>query len=277
MFRSFRWNFLFLVIIVLFCTKFSAEAIENDHYIVGGKRVGPVTLGENLSKYEKFLGPRSTKSPNLFYYPRRSMLLLVRNGKIQGITVFSPDYRTKKGVRVGSPLSALEKHYGNYLETDAGSLIYSDLGLAFFEEGGKITRVMVVTAQEDQLLGDKMLIPGTRAGNIKIGMDVDLVKKYWGEPDKVEEIRGKLKSYQYRAKAIKLLIADGIIHGIQVNSYKFRTPEGIGINSTRQQVVKTYGNRYRQVENSLMYNSLGIGFYFHQDQVIEVLLTYRKQ
>lgn len=247
--------------------------------IIGGKSIGPVTLGEPIQKFEKFLGPGQTMSPTFFNYPSKKMAVLVKNGTVQGIMVYGPEYATKEGIKVGMPLSSVTKAYGNYLRTDAGSLVYSELGLSFNEKDGKVARIMVVQAAVDILLGDKAIVGGVRAGNIKIGMDISQVVKHWGEPTKKNTMEGNksVEVYQYDTKAVKVLSSSGVVAGIQINSYKFRTPEGIGINSTREQVVKTYGTKFKAVKESIMYPSMGLGFYFSKNKVIEILLTYRRE
>ena len=278
---TFQRKSWFLTVSFIFCMLImtAAPSIGADRIIIGGKRVGPVTLGAPLSKYASYLGNRKMISPTFFNYPKRGMALLVKNGKVEGIMVYSTDYKTRKGVRVGTPLAKVRKHYGNYLRTESGSLTYSELGLSFNESGNKVTRIMVVHAAVDPLLGDKAVIPGVRAGNLKIGMDVSAVKKYWGEPTKTRQLENNksVTIYQYDPKAVKLLVTDGVVAGVQVNSYKFRTPEGIGIDSTREQVVKTYGKQFKKVKDSVMYPSMGVGFYFHKNKVIEILLTYRRR
>ncbi len=275
--RLFFRVFVILLGCVLWHGIGNAKVIKNDYIVVGGKRVGPVMLGQPVAKYENFLGPRSTKSPRLFYYPARKMLLLVNRGKIEGITVFSPKYRTKKGVRIGQSVSILKKKYGNYLKTKAGSLVYTELGLSFLERNGKIFAIQVVHAKADPLLGDKKIIPGVRVGNIKIGMDISVIEKYWGKPARVERVKGKVLVYRYPHKAVSILVAEGIVAAVQINSYKFSTPEGISIGSTYNQVIKTYGKRFKQVNKSIFYNNLGIGFYFDKGKVLEILLQYRRE
>lgn len=267
-----------IALILLAAPFFTAKAAEKN-LIVGGKRVGQVILGDSASKYESFLGPRTAVSSTFFDYPKRKMALLVKDGVINGIMVYSPQYQTAEGVRVGAPASILLKRYGQYLKTESGSLVYSELGLAFIEKDGRISRIMVVQASPDTLLGDKMVVPGVRAGGIKIGMDINMVEKYWGQPtsQNVLESNKSVMVYNYTTKAVKLLVTEGIISGAQINSYKYQTQEGIGINSTREQVIKTYGSRYNEVKGSIMYNSLGIGFYFNEGKVIEILLTFRKE
>ncbi|MFP4497261.1 MAG: hypothetical protein ACLFQV_03540 [Vulcanimicrobiota bacterium] len=273
--KKFGTLFLILFVFSLVLT----PVFAGDNYIVGGKRVGPILIGKPLSQYEHLLGNRATINPSFFDFPQRKIAILVDNSRnIKGIMVYFQNYKTKQGVKVGMPVSALNKHYGNYLKTDAGSLVYSELGLAFNEKSGNISRIMVVQSTPDTLLGDKMIVPGVRAGNIKIGMEIEGVKKYWGEPKSAEPLKGnqKIIVYNYENKAVKILVGDGIVHGLQINSYKYQTPEGIGIDSSKDKVVKTYGNRYSEVENSLMYNSLGVGFYIHKDKVLEILVTYKK-
>ena len=232
--------FLFLILITFFCPYCTAKTTQNDFLIIGGKRIGPVMLGQPLKKYQKFLGQSKKIKHTFFNYPKKGLAVLTENGIIVGIMTYSPKYGTKQGIRVGSTVSDLRKKYGNYLKTDAGSLTYSELGLACVEKDGKITKIMVVKAEPDPLLEDSKIIPGSRAGGIKIGMNIDLVKKYWGKPDTVTPTPKTVSPllYVYRKKAVSLKVSDNIIKEIIIESYKYMTEEGIDINSTRTQVIK---------------------------------------
>ena len=264
---------VFLLTAVLFSLCINAALADN--IIVGGKRVGPILLGQPLSKYEKILGPRKTLSQSFYEYPKRGIALMVKQGKVEGIMVYSKGYKTKKGVKVGSSVKLLKKKYGNYLKTDTGAMIYTDLGLAFNEKDYKISKIMVVYAKPDPLLGDKMVVPGRRMGNIMLGMDIKQVQKHWGKPTTVEQMAGnpKFSIYKYNRKGVKLIVESEIVAGAQILSYKYRTPEGIGVRSTKDQVIKTYGKRFKAVNNSISYPSMGIGFFFNHNEVIEILLS----
>lgn len=251
---------------------------RNDRLIVGGKRVGPIYLGKPLSQFEKFLGPRKVINPTLFDYPNKGIALMVKKGIIRGIMVYSPMYKTGKGVKVGGSIKTLKKKYGNYLVTDAGALIYTELGLAFNEKDYKITKILVVPSSPDPLLGDKIIVPGQRVGNIKIGMDISIITKHWRNPRSIESIPGSpIKVYKYDHKGMKILVESGMVAGAEIVSYKFKTREGISVKNSRNQVIKTYGKRYKQVKDSINYRSLGIGFYFHKGKVISILLCPRME
>jgi hypothetical protein len=250
-----------------------------DTVIVGGKRAGGVELGQPFSKYEKRLGTKKAIGSTMFDFPGSKMALMVKNGMVEGIIVYSPGYRTAEGIRVGDPVKKLKDKYGNYLTTETGALVYTELGLAFNEKDYKITRIMVVPSTPDPLLGDKIVVPGKRAGNIIIGMDYSSIEKQWGRPDSSDKMPGnnKITIYKFEKKGIKVLSESGMVAGAEILSYKFRTPEGIGVKSSRDQVVKTYGKRYKEVKDSIDYKSLGIGFYFNKGEVIEILLTPKSE
>jgi hypothetical protein len=268
---------IILVIFFLFCF-LQGISSANDKLVVGGDRIGPVTLGKTVAEYEAFLGKYNQISSNFIDCPSRKMLLHTQNGKIIGIMVYSSDYKTREGIKVGDSVSALVKEYGNYLKTEAGALTYSELGLAFNVKDDKISRIMVISAAPDQLLGDKVVVPGVRAGNIRIGDNAQNILNIWGRPDSIEnsDKNPSVVSLRYKNKAVTIITVDGVVSGVVINSYKFRTSEGISIDSTFEQVAKTYGTEYKKVHNSIMYHSNGIGFYMHENKVIEILLTYRK-
>jgi hypothetical protein len=256
----------------------TAVMANNDNHIIGGNRIGPVTLGQPLITYAGYLGKRNAVSFNFYDCPSRSMLIQVQDGIITGIMVYSSNYVTREGIKVGDSVSKMVSKYGGYLLTDSGALTYSELGLAFNVNNDKITRIMVIQASPDPLLGDKIVIPGSRAGNIKIGNNFSNVINTWGAPDSVEN-RGadnEIKIVKYKRKAMNIIVVDEIIQGVIINSYKFRTTEGIGVDSTYQQVIKTYGSDFKRVKDSIMYESRGIGFYIHNNKVIEIIVVNRK-
>ncbi|MCE1246894.1 MAG: hypothetical protein LWY06_09635 [Firmicutes bacterium] len=267
-----------VLLLLLFFAAVSLPAFA-DTVIVGGKRAGGVELGQAFSKYEKRLGKKRAIGTTMFDFPGSKMALMVKNGVVEGIIVYSPGYRTAEGIRVGDPVKKLKDKYGNYLTTETGALVYTELGLAFNEKDYKITRIMVVPATPDPLLGDKMVVPGKRAGNIIIGMDYSSIEKQWGRPDSSEKMQGneKFTVHKYEKKGIKIISESGMVAGAEILSYKFRTPEGIGVKSTRDQVVKTYGKRFKEVKDSIDYKSLGIGFYFNKGEVIEILLSPKSE
>jgi hypothetical protein len=252
---------------------------KKDTMIIGGKSIGPVSLGEKDEKYLSFLGRKQPISSTFTNYPDRGIALLTSRGVITGIMAFTPSYKTPEGIRVGDPISKLVNTYGNYLKTNAGSLTYSELGLAFNEKDNKILRIMVIIASPDPLLGDKIIVPGYRVGKIKLGANIEEIIRSWGNPDSQEKLEknDKIQVYKYKNKAVKFLVGSGLVMGIQVDSYKFRTPEGISVNSTLAQVKKAYGEKFKKVEDSYYFESRGIGFYIHKNKVLEILLTPRKE
>lgn len=271
-----RYPMIVLLSLVLW-TAFASPVAANNK-IVGGKRIGPVELGQPLEKYRQFLGPQKTINPNFFDYPDRKLAVMVKNGIVEGVVTYSPHYKTDKGVAVGASIKVLNEKYGNYLKTNTGALIYTDLGLAFNEKDYKISRIMVVPASPDPLLGDKRIIPGDRAGNIRIGMEISQIVSHWGEPTTKEQLpNSKYSLYKYNHKGVLILVESGIVAGVRILSYLYQTPEGISVNNTRDQVEKTYGKRYTEVQSSIDYKSLGIGFYFHEGKVMEILLTPRSE
>lgn len=270
---------LILYMSALFVFLLCTSGAFADNLIVGGKRIGPVVLGDPIAKYEKFLGPRKIISSTLYEYPKRKIAVLVKNGSIEGIFTYSPAYKTREGVQVGQSVKVLKKKYGNYLKTNEGALVYSESGLAFNEKDYKISRIMVIYSKPDVLLGDKKIVPGSRVGNIKLGMEIEQIIRYWGQPSSMEDIPGRkeFSQYKYGHKAMTIIVESGIVAGVRVLSYKYQTPEGLGINSTQAQVIKTYGKKFKEVKNSISYGSLGIGFYFHKGKVMEILLSPRTE
>jgi hypothetical protein len=267
---------IFLLFLLLYNNPISAA--DYDNQIIGGARIGPVTLGQPVALYTSYLGKQIHVSLNFIDCPSRSMLLQIQDGRITGIMIYSSDYKTREGIKIGDPVSNMVSQYGRYLQTDSGSLVYNELGLAFNIRDGRISRIMIVQATPDFLLGDKLLIPGIRAGNIKIGDNANKIMEAWGQPDSVDksESNPDVRILKYKRKALNIIVTGEIIRGMTINSYKFRTPDGIGIDSTLKQVTDIYGSNFKKVEDSIMYESRGIGFYIHNNKVIEILILDRR-
>lgn len=90
----------------------------NDHLIVPGARVGPVTLGLSTTKLEEVLG-RATLRPQgegtVYLYPDRGLVVYCQDDRVFSVTTRSPEYQTRAGVGVGSDvndvLRGLSKDY----------------------------------------------------------------------------------------------------------------------------------------------------------------------
>lgn len=90
----------------------------NDHLIVPGARIGPVTLGLSTAKLEEILG-RATLRPQgegtVYLYPDRGLVVYCQDGRVFSVTTRSPEFQTRAGVGVGSDvndvLRGLSKDY----------------------------------------------------------------------------------------------------------------------------------------------------------------------
>jgi hypothetical protein len=76
------------------------------------------------------------------------------------------------------------------------------------------------------------------------------------------------------------LDGDGKVDAVFVESPRFRTAEGVGVGSTRQEVLAAFGGTDRAQEDRstliLAYPALGISFAIRKDRDrVELVMVYR--
>ncbi|HPZ08671.1 MAG TPA: hypothetical protein PL110_11195 [Candidatus Eremiobacteraeota bacterium] len=104
-----------------------------------------------------------------------------------------------------------------------------------------------------------ILIPGRGIeGVVYVGSKINDIMAKWGEPDGIMNINSNTKSYIYGDLSL-LAPSSGIIDMIMSYSAGYKTSSGIGIGSSFQQVVNTYGKQYYEQNDMILYAN-GIGF-----------------
>jgi hypothetical protein len=146
-------------------------------------------------------------------------------------------------------------------------------------------KILAKAARENQPM---LVTPLVGVGPITFGMTFDEVKRVLGEPDLHIG-----QSYQYRLgfslvpkrgeEKVVMIMAGGPCKGddLLVAAFKGRTKEGIGMNSTRKDIIAAFGPPTRtedwsgpddpQVEY-LHYNALGMNLTLRRDRLVHMAL-----
>lgn len=111
---AFLTAFAFLVFIV----PAHAEDVDPKYLIVGGKSIGPVSIGMTLAEVRTVLGPEGSRlrddSQSLYRFPQVHLMIWVESGKVGRIMVTNSDssYATAEGFRAGSKTADVIAAYG---------------------------------------------------------------------------------------------------------------------------------------------------------------------
>jgi len=134
-----------------------------------------------------------------------------------------------------------------------------------------------------------MLIqPGVSVGKVRAGMTVDEVRRQLGDPQ-----RSTPNALEYTRLGFAVMPgSDGIVQvvmcgdvtgnsGPLVKRFTGRTKEGIGLGSTREDLIKTYGEaskdeRFPGARESLKYEQLGITFSLEAGKVHHMIIRLKQ-
>jgi len=126
--------------------------------------------------------------------------------------------------------------------------------------------------------------PNSSVGNIRAGMTLEQVVTQMGEPPRrtsnsLEYPRLGLAVMPGPQGVVQIVMCGDVtgINGPFVKAFTGRTKEGIGMYSTRQDVIKSYGEptsseRMRGGVESLQYQPLGITFTLEGDKVYHMIV-----
>ena len=118
--------------------------------------------------------------------------------------------------------------------------------------------------------------PTVGIGRATFGMTSKEVREIFGEPDL--EMRDSLT---YDGFGLSIYIFRGFVKGItcigvsgdpDVKPCTARTSKGIGIGSTREQIIEAYGEPTSDERNILKYESIGATFMVSEDGMTETML-----
>ena len=136
--------------------------------------------------------------------------------------------------------------------------------------------------KESDNSAETLINPGVGVGKIKFGMTVQQMKDILGKPD----IAATGISYMYTSLGIEVVAKDkttisSILCGNPNNinlpvvkameeTCKFKTAEGIGIGSTKVQIIKAFGQPMGRRDNRLLYKDKRISFTLADGKVIGI-------
>jgi len=236
-------------VLVVFGLLGARPGSAQSNLIRGGQGVGVVRLGQTLGELRKALGPpaRVTASPNdpnsrLMDYPKRGIsVFLGSSGAVIGVVVRGRSWRTPEGVAVGTPQGRVTKAFGKGLVRGEGNLTYPDRGLAFSFRSGKVHTIYVFQREEDRaLMGDRLIEPGRRVGQILLGDPISRVEDAWGRADRVLPLGqgSQERLHSFKEEAIGVVVLAGRIQGVILETGDFITREGVKVGSTRAEVLR---------------------------------------
>lgn len=129
------------------------DLASGDLRIVPGARVGGLRLGQSVDFVVKQWNEPSKRAPfqqkpdcELWSYEKKGIIVITWQGKIDGVMVFSPAFRTDRGIHVGSRRDAVVKAYGKAGAREEGLEAYPSLGIGFFYEEGAVKQIYVKAA-----------------------------------------------------------------------------------------------------------------------------------
>ncbi len=157
------------------------------------------------------------------------------------------------------------------------------VGLATYAFSGSSTnKTIEITKAEDTVL----IIPGQSVGKVRKGMTTNEVEAVLGKPEKWQ---GKMMIYdtklgmsvgQGKVGAMVVFCGDSMLNYPGVKKFKGHTKEGIGMESSHEDVTKAYGQPttiqpWGKNQEQLQYKSTGLTFVLESGKVINILVDFR--
>jgi hypothetical protein len=170
------------------------------------------------------------------------------------------------------------------------------VGIASLLAGGMATIALSggntnADAKANQPENPVLIVPGASVGKVLNGMTTNEVEAVLGKPDKWQ---GKIMVYdqklgmsvaQSKIGAVVVFCGDSMLKYPGVKKFKGRTKEGIGMESTRVEIIKAYGQpssskteeAYGNVlHETLEYKLLGLTFILESGKVFNITVDFRK-
>lgn len=271
---------LLLVFLLLMASMIAQETAT---LIVGGEKAGPFALGIPFREVESRLGKPTAQQASsgdpgttFRFYKNYNLAFLVNpEGKVTGITVARKDWKTSKGLGVGSPLSRFQELYGKGLKRGNGQLAFPEAGLAVSHINGVVDTLYVVKRdQPDGVKGDQLLIGGSRAGQLRLGSaERDLEQLLGPSPQKT----GPQKNiWVYPDRGIRLGFIQGRLHMIGVTSGDWVTPSGLKVGRPFSDMKRELGGDFRVENSSVFYDTWGLGARLQGELIVELLIYNTK-
>lgn len=248
--------------------------------ITPGVGAGSVKLGQPEAQVRQALGaPREIRpgssDTRMFIYDGL-MLLVNKEKQVIGLTISAAGFKTAEKVGVGSSAADVERAYGAGLRRGEGNLTYPGRGLGFtFDAQGKASHVYVFKQEGDRpLLGDRLIVAGKRAGQLKLGGAALAVQSAWGAPSKTQDLGGGRSLWTFNDQGVRLMVSGGQIDAILVTTGDFITNEGLKVGASQAEVERAYGAGFQRKGPGLFYPEKGIGFLLGKESVIEIQVLF---
>lgn len=130
--------------------KQNRDLAMGDLNIVPGLRVGGIRLGQSTdflvqqwkapSKKEAF---KPKKGAEMWTYPKKGILVLNYQGRIDMIMVINPAYHTNRNIHIGSSRDEVSRAYGRPSKHEDKADEYADKGITFRYSGGAVQEIWV--------------------------------------------------------------------------------------------------------------------------------------
>jgi RNA polymerase sigma factor (sigma-70 family) len=164
------------------------------------------------------------------------------------------------------------------------------LALATLLGGGGVVMVLSAELTKPSALVEPpapmLIVPGVSVGKVVKGMTTNEVEAVLGKPEKWQ---GHIMVYDKqlgmsvsgtKAGVVVVFCGDSMLHYPGVKTFKGRTKEGIGMESSREDVVKAFGQPttakpWTLGQEQLAYKDLGLTFTLESGKVINILVDFR--
>lgn len=254
----------------MLCLFLSVSAWAAPWLIQEGSGYGPVRLGQTQAKAEESLGAPTSSEPGssdpesrFNTYAKDTALLLNRERKVLGITITGGSARTASGLGIGSSWAEVRSALGSGLKRGAGNRTYPNRGIGFTFTGQNVSKVFVFKKEDVlPLQGDRLIVPGVRAGDLKLGMTQSVVESFWGKPSSSEG-----ENLRWSRMGVGLMIRDGRVAAITMTTGDYLTSGGLKVGVPGGDVITALGKPGVQNKAGLFYPRLGLAFYLTQNQV----------
>lgn len=120
------------------------------------------------------------------------------------------------------------------------------------------------------------ILGGVGLGKVKLGTTLADVEKALGKTDQVSSSPNDpgSKFYAYPKFGCSVFVgSQGKVIGITITSAQYKTPEGLGVGSSRAQVEKAYGKGLARGGGNVTYASRGLAFSYGGEKVNNVFIV----
>ena len=254
---------------------------------IGDTREQVITLAERTEWVDH--------ETQILFHPRLGEIrCFYKEGKVAAITVNHPRYKPQEDVRVGMDIDAAITKYGepdkiNQGEKFAAYLYYAHGYLFTVTRNNRIASTTIATEVESLppvfeawniilFVGIEHLAPGKEPLRVNLGDTFEQVNALAESAEWVNNRNQKL--FNPRLGHFQCLYEDGKITNIIVLDDQFKTAERIGVGSSRNAVVREYGepDEIRETENFTfhVYRKLGCGFGFFPNKIFVGFISFNK-